>query len=228
MMNKNNRSIDNIADNQELVNPGFVIEGLAGLKGGKKQHWISTHLKEIEMLYDMLGPEQTRKALYMKPETLEKALQKAERTDRRSYRLADQAMNKAIIASEKYYQLRPEVDNLVQQLGRHIDDDQEFRKHLSDYFQLQAAASSMMAKIVQNQDYIMSSADRHNVSPTPEKLSHKDTITIKAGPTSSKEADRFTVSRKVEAGKQQLSGPGTRLSPRQRYEQSKQRGKRRV
>lgn len=137
------------------------LPGLKGLKGGEKQVWIKSNLQLITTLYDNYGFEATCKACIMKPETLTKALKKADRADRPSYRKAEQAYNSAFLANEKIYKLMPEFERINDKLDQHFNDDVELRRMLADFFQLSAKLNSMAAQLVEKQGYNMSNLTEH-------------------------------------------------------------------
>lgn len=237
-MIKNDSSISNITQNQDPVNTDRLpdpLPGLQDLKGGKKQAWNNANRELITLTYDQFGPDYTKALYNLKDTTLSRVLNTAERQHRPSYRKADQAMNKAYLNEKRILEeLKPQFDSMAEAVLQHFDDDQALRKTLSDFFQLQAAANSMMAKIVQNPDYIMvnftehiSSADTHKVDPTPLITEQNSTKRIKAGPTSLSNEGRLFISSKRETGKLHTSRSGkTHGTLRERYQNAKKRYRR--
>ncbi len=162
----------NISQEKQPVNTGqpVVFPGLKGLAGGKKQHWINANLDLISLLNDNIGFEYTRKALNMKADTLEKALQKAERQHRPAVTKAERAMNRTLVVESKLNEIIPELERQAVELSEHVADDIDLRKNLSDFFRLQASANSMMAEIVQRQGYTSPDLTYHIISPNGHKV----------------------------------------------------------
>lgn len=208
---------------------------LKGLNGGKRQRWNNENLDKIPVWVDMLGFDRFCFEAYTTRDSLTKTLNKAERQDRKSVTKAEKAMNQAYIANRNFYQLQPQVDSLVKQLDRHIEDDKEFRKVIAESYQLLSLFTGRTAQLIGDRDYIMSNftedisnPDIREVDTTLENVGHKETKQIEADSTPSREADRVFISNK-EPGSSQLPGPQTpRLSPRQRYHNAKARRYRRV
>jgi len=124
--------------------------GLGSLAGGKKQQWVNANLDLITALNDHLGFQETQKALSMKPETLSRALQKAEKHHRPSITRADKAMNKSIVNETKLNEVVSEITRQGEALEQHTEADQQLLNHLVQFYELQSRANAMMADLVKS------------------------------------------------------------------------------
>jgi len=161
---------------------GSIFPGLDKLSGGEKQHWINRNLDLILLLHENLGFQETRKALNMKSETLEKALVKAERHHRPVVTRADRAMNKAMIVESKVYNLEAEVSRQGVDLSDHTARDQQLREYLAQFFELQSRANGMMAELVKsvsNFTYHLDSPNKRKVGLT--RLSNQGRLSLFSG-----------------------------------------------
>ncbi|MFC1984847.1 hypothetical protein ACFLUW_00415 [Chloroflexota bacterium] len=123
---------------------------LAGLSGGKKQRWINAHLDMIALVHDALGSEETCRTFYLKPETLESALQRQEKRHRPAITRADKAMLKAQDADNKGNMALKELNlhfDMITQLKSEADEQKE---NLTSYFKLMEQANGLMARLCQS------------------------------------------------------------------------------
>ena len=149
-----------------------LFPGLEKLRGGKKQHWIRSNLDLISALNDNLGFQETARVLNMKSDTLAAALEKSERGHRPSIKESTKAMNKALINSEEIYAIKGELERQGEEIENHIGEDQQLREHLQQYFELQAAANTIMSKLLSgvshasNLTYHIGSPNKRKVGPS--------------------------------------------------------------
>lgn len=143
---------------------------LKGLAGGKKQAWINSNLDHIAMLNEMLGFEETCKALYMKADTLVTALKKAERYHRPEITEANKAFNLAERANNKADNIWKELSIQAEIIKKQLEDNENLRDILTLYFETMANNNLLMAKLCKaTQTYFTEHIDRANkrkVGPT--------------------------------------------------------------
>lgn len=122
---------------------------LKGLKGGDKQAWVNKNLDFIAMLNDMVGFEEARTMLRMKPDTLISALGRAEGRHRPAITHADKAYNMAQRADMKADEALHELEVQANVISGQISETQELKQNLTSYFALMAQANNLMAKLCQ-------------------------------------------------------------------------------
>lgn len=146
---------------------------LRGLSGGKKQHWLNSHLDVLATLYEVLPFDQLCSATYCKPETLLKALKKQEGRHRPSLRVAEQALSVANLANSGQVANRQELKLQFELLSEAVNDLDDLKQNLSDFFEAQAHINKLMSNLVQksrsNLTYHIGSTTRRKVRPTETK-----------------------------------------------------------
>jgi len=85
---------------------------LEGLKGGKKQAWVSNHLDLIWSLNNELGFDKAREVLHMKADTLISALQRAEKSNRPAVTNGKRALAKAQYVESLAYDIEKRLRTL--------------------------------------------------------------------------------------------------------------------
>ena len=149
-----------------------LFPGLEKLRGGKKQHWIRSNLDLISALNDNLGFQETARVLNMKSDTLAAALEKSERGHRPGVTLAQKAMNKTLLNSGEIYEIKGELERHAVELDNHFRENRETFEHLQQYFELQAAANTIMSKLLSgvshasNLTYHIGSPNKRKVGPS--------------------------------------------------------------
>lgn len=135
---------------------------LKGLKGGDKQAWINRNLDLIALLNQSVGFEATRTALYMKSETLEAALRKAEGRHRPAITEANKAYNKASIVENNLYEITQVVQDHGEKIMQLAADQVSLRDVLGQFFAVQSNLNGMMAKLVSNESNFTEHTSRAN------------------------------------------------------------------
>jgi len=127
-----------------------ILPGLKDLKGGQKQHWIDSNLDFIDMLHYHVGFDTACLMLNCKPDTLIKALRKAESQHRPAITQAEKALNRAAIAENKAYEaikeLRTQAEILIDAVNRQDLVD----KILVEGLESQSRLLSLMASAIVN------------------------------------------------------------------------------
>jgi hypothetical protein len=162
-----------------------VLPGLAKLTGGRKQAWINSNLDFIAALNDHLGFKETARVLNMKTETLSRALVKAEQGHRPAITQADKAMSRAQQADIKANKALQELHRQGEALNIHFGTDQQLREQLSQFFELQSRANSLMAQLVRSVPdltYGLGSAPKTKVGLSKRKRSVR--LSVFRGPRS--------------------------------------------
>lgn len=157
---------------------------LKGLPGGKKQEWINSNLDFIAMLNDIVGFEETRKLLYMKPGTLVSALKRAEGQHRPAVTRADKAYNVAQQANNNSYEALRELAVQAEAIAGNSAEVQELKENLTSYFTLMERANGLMAKLCQTtRVYFTEHIDSpHKRKVGPTRLSSRGRLSIYRGP----------------------------------------------
>lgn len=125
-----------------------VIPGLAGLKGGLKKNWIDNNLPFISMLNDNYGFAEACKMCGMKPGTMVKALQQAERESRPVVTLAQKAMSRVLLNEDKLHDISRQVNEHARVIEDHLADDHQLRQDLANYFGMLSQANALMQRLV--------------------------------------------------------------------------------
>ena len=213
------------AKGQDLPSP---IPELKGLNGGDKQAWHNANLDDIYSDFQRFGPEWTKARYIMSERTLKAVIGRAEKHHRKTYGLADRAYNQGQRHEEQIYQNTNDIGKIVDFLNDYVEKDEARWNDVADFLQLLSIISAKYSndlRTTPKNSTRLHKNDRANLGSNSRKVerlrSKLDTSCI--------EVDRYTVLDTEEPGRLQLPGPSkTRLSPRQRYEQSKSRRRRRV
>ena len=125
-----------------------IFPELAKLKGGKKNFWISRNLDLVAALNDTIGFDTTAKVLHMKADTLSRALVRAEGHHRPQITLAEKALNRGVLHEGKINDIVDKLNRHAAEFDEHVEDDNQLREHLEKFYQLQAAANTIMAELM--------------------------------------------------------------------------------
>lgn len=202
-----------------------VLPGLETLKGGQKQHWIDTNLDFIDMLNYHVGFDTACLMLNCKPDTLIKALRKAESQHRPAITQAEKALNRAALAENKAYEaikeLRTQAEILIDAINRQDLVD----KILVEGLESQSRLLSLMASAIVNTgsqsatnftEHI-NSARKRKVGLTPRRERVRLSISRKARLTLERQSKLSYSDRE----RLQLSRPLQRVTNQHRFLKSK-------
>ena len=193
-----------------------IFPELAKLKGGKKNFWISQNLDLVAALNDTMGFDATARVLNMKADTLSRALVRAEGHHRPQVTKAEKALSRVALNEGKIYDLAKIVNGHSEALTQCFAEMRQVRDNLSRYFQLQSAASALMAEVMSN------------VKTTPDVPSFTQHIFLspkrKVGPSLRIGTGRLFVYHGPR--RNQLPGP-SRSSHHRNYNHQRERGSRR-
>lgn len=144
---------------------------LAGLAGGKKQHWIESNLDLISMVQDAIGFDRACEIFHMKADTLSNALKRAEEHHRPMVTRADKAYNLAQVADGKASEALKELAIQAEVVAGTIEDVDQLKQNLTSYFKLNAELNRVMAGLCQSRRVYFTehigSAHKRKVGPTP-------------------------------------------------------------
>lgn len=268
----NKRSTNNISNNQEPVNTDSkplslsqlhnvkpVVKGkglpdpipeLIGLSAGDKQRWNNAHLDEILSDFERFGPEWTKARYNMAESTLGRVLARAEKRHRKTYSLADRAMNKGKQNEVNIDRNTSDINHLTDIVFQHIDDDESRWNDVSKIFQVLEVLSGQLKerfKVERNNSSGLHKECSANLGSNFQNLEQKSLNTEKtytkvetpASAGGSVHLERLEQTpgnprglliHTEEPGRTPLlPGPKkTRLSPKERYLQSKFRRRGRV
>lgn len=121
---------------------------LKGLKGGKKQLWLNSNLDTIAMLAEHMSIDDLCKVLYCKPETVVKALKKAETRHRPTITRLDKAELRIAGVDNKINTAMQELEVQAEALMDNIGKTDQLQKNLRKYFEIQSQLSDFMSKLL--------------------------------------------------------------------------------
>lgn len=231
---------------QKLPDP---LPELVGLRGGEKQRWNNSHLDYISDTFELKGPEYTKALFRLSERTLKSVLGRAEKQHRKSYNLADRAINEGRINAVNIHQNEMDISYLADVLFEHIERSESRWNSTANLSQLLSEVYGLYAKALKNEPYDYGKLHNINRANLGSKLSKLENLRTKVN-SSCNEVEipasaggsvhgesleqapgnhRDLIPSKEEPGRLLLPGlQKTRLSPRQRYQQSKARRWRRV
>lgn len=158
---------------------------LKGMNGGKKQYWINSNLDFIAMLSEHMEFNDLCQTLHSKPETVVKALQKAEQKHRPAVTKADQALNLGQINSIQISEVHKEVESQADILEYLVSDYTEIKEYLADFLESignsHLIMSNLMRKSVSNLTYHIDNTKRSKVSPSKQELPALDGLSVSSG-----------------------------------------------
>jgi len=204
-----------IDKSQKLPDP---YPGVVGLRRGDKQRFNNANLEWIELTFENCGPEYTRAFFNLSERTLQAVLRRAERKHRPTYRTVDKALDQGKMNEVKIFQNQADIGYLADVLFEHIERSESRWQATANFNQLLSNAYGLYAKALKNEPKNTGSFHNINRANLRSKVTNLEISRSKVNVIEIEEPGRLLL-------------PGsrtTRLSPRQRYEQSKRRGKRRV
>ena len=234
-MDMNNSSINNISQNQEPVNKEnwSVCPECIGLIGSIKRNWMENHSDYIISTYDTMGYEYACHYFRCKPDTMLRFLNRHDLGDQKLIRRDEITRNRVGLIDTKVYDLVKLLDRQDLSITELENRGYQLTDIMLAWHERQAHDHKIMAEYLKSLTpgltYQQEGEPRLKVSPTLQNVDHKEIKSIDTGLTSVNGSDRYSVFINKRTGKQSTSrSDDTRLSPKQRYEQSKRRGSRRV
>ena len=146
-----------------------IFPELAKLKGGKKNFWINRNLDLVAGLNDTIGFDTTARVLHMKADTLSRALVRAEGHHRPQITLAEKALNRGVLHEGKINDIIKQLNRHAGEFEQHVEDDNQLREHLEKFYQLQAAANTIMAELISSTRHARN-LTYHIISPPHKKV----------------------------------------------------------
>lgn len=102
-------------------------EFLKGMKGGRKQMWLSQHRDEVLAFFSQVGELETLKEYNLQPDTLRRLMRRGERRETSDGRLpaAERSLIISQAAIEGTRELRQRVNDLEERMA-HVEPMMEF------------------------------------------------------------------------------------------------------